>query len=240
MPLFIVSTPIGNLADLTYRAVKILEDVDCICAEDTRISQILLSHYGISKRIMSYHDHNENRVTPHLVERLKNGDDIALITDAGTPGIADPAFFIVRASIRENIQVIPVPGASAVLAGLVCSGLPSERYIFENFLPHKSAQRKRLFESLKEERRTVVFYETPHRILKVLAEINEVLGAVNVVIARELTKIHEEFLRGTPETLLIHFQNKKPRGEMVVMICTRKDFNWSTDKSDVQEIAGQL
>jgi 16S rRNA (cytidine1402-2'-O)-methyltransferase len=227
--LYIVSTPIGNLSDITYRAVKILQDADCICAEDTRVSSVLLRHYGIDKQMISYHDHNEERVTPHLIERLKNGENIALITDAGTPGIADPAFYIVRASIRESIKVIPVPGASAVLSGLVASGLPCERYIFENFLPHKSAQRKRLFESLREESRTVVFYETPHRIVKVLTELNEILGSIRVVIARELTKMHEEFLRGTPVTLLRHFEQKTPRGEMVVMISTRKGLSETMD-----------
>jgi 16S rRNA (cytidine1402-2'-O)-methyltransferase len=163
-------------------------------------------------------------VTPKLIDRMKNGENIALITDAGTPGIADPAFYIVRASIQQGIKVVPIPGASAVLAALVCSGLPCEKYIFENFLPHKSAQRIRVFESLKDELRTVVFYETPHRIIKVLNEINNTLGNVNIVIARELTKIHEEFLRGTPGELLKHFAVKPPKGEMVVLLNTRTNF----------------
>lgn len=235
MSLFIVSTPIGNLGDLSYRAVKTLQDADCICAEDTRVSRILLSHYGISTPVISYHDHNETTVTPKIVDRLKHGDNIALITDAGTPGIADPAFYIVRASIQQGIQVVPIPGASAVLAALVCSGLPCEKYIFENFLPHKSAQRIRLFESLKNELRTVVFYETPHRILKVLNEIKNTLGEVNIVIARELTKIHEEFLRGTPEELLKHFTVKPPKGEMVVLLNTRTNFTLQTFSNESED-----
>jgi 16S rRNA (cytidine1402-2'-O)-methyltransferase len=228
LPLYIVSTPIGNLADLTYRAVKTLQEADCICAEDTRVSKTLLSFYNIATPVMSYHDHNETLVTPKLIARLKTGDNIAIITDAGTPGIADPAFYIVRAAITEGIKVIPVPGASAVLAALVCSGLPCEKYIFENFLPHKSSQRIRIFESLKEETRTVIFYETPHRILKVLNEIKTTLGSVNIVIARELTKVHEEFLRGTPDELLKHFETKPPKGEMVVLINTRNNFTVHT------------
>jgi 16S rRNA (cytidine1402-2'-O)-methyltransferase len=228
LALYIVSTPIGNLADLSYRAVKTLQEVDCICAEDTRVSKTLLTHYNIETPVVSYHDHNESHVTPKLIERLKNGQDLAIITDAGTPGIADPAFYIVRAAINEGIKVVPVPGASAVLAALVCSGLPCEKYIFENFLPHKSAQRNRIFESLKNESRTVIFYETPHRILKVLNEIKNILGEVNIVIARELTKVHEEFLRGTPHELLKHFESRPPKGEMVVLINTRSHFNLQT------------
>lgn len=233
MPLYIVSTPIGNLGDLTYRAVKTLQDMNCICAEDTRVSKTLLSYYNITTPVISYHDHNETYVTPRLIERLKKGENIALVTDAGTPGIADPAFYIVRAAIAEGIKVIPVPGASAVLASLVCSGLPCEKYIFENFLPHKSAQRIRIFESLINETRTVVFYETPHRILKVLNELKMTLGPVNVVIARELTKVHEEFLRGSPDELLAHFEKKPPKGEMVVLINTRANFTLQQATSEI-------
>ncbi len=232
MSLFIVSTPIGNLGDLSYRAVKTLQEADCICAEDTRVSRTLLSYYNISTPLISYHDHNETMVTPKLIDRMKNGEDIALITDAGTPGIADPAFYIVRAAIQQRIKVVPIPGASAVLAALVCSGLPCEKYIFENFLPHKSAQRIRVFESLKNEQRTVVFYETPHRILKVLNEINITLGDVHIVIARELTKMHEEFLRGTPEELLKHFSVKPPKGEMVVLLNTRINFTLQSSSNE--------
>jgi 16S rRNA (cytidine1402-2'-O)-methyltransferase len=219
--LYIVSTPIGNLEDMTYRAVKVLSEVELILAEDTRVSGHLLAHYGISKPMSPYHDFNKEKVTPALIERLKQGARIALISDAGTPGIADPAFNLVRAAIKENIKVIPVPGASAILAALVGSGLPTDRFIFEYFLPHKSAQRKRLFETLKNEPRTIIFYETPHRILKVLHEMDEIFGEVLVVIGRELTKLYEEFLRGSPKTLISHFEKKPPKGEMVVMFNIR-------------------
>jgi len=221
MSLYIVSTPIGNLADITIRASKILAECDLILAEDTRTSKKLLTHLGITTPMSAYHDFNKERVTAGLVASLKNGQEIALITDAGTPGVADPAFYIVRAAIADGITVIPVPGASAVLCALVASGLPSDRFIFENFLPHKSGARRKLFESLKSEARTVIFYETPHRIVKTLEDIKEVLGGVRVVIGRELTKIHEEFLRGSAEELLAHFAKHPPRGEMVVLFNVR-------------------
>jgi 16S rRNA (cytidine1402-2'-O)-methyltransferase len=206
---------------MSYRAVKVLGEVNHILAEDTRVSRHLLSHFGITTPVSTYHDFNKEKVTPALVERLKSGEEIALISDAGTPGVADPAFNLVRAAIKEHIQVIPIPGASALLAALVCSGLPTDRFIFENFLPHKSGQRKKLFQSLKDEPRTVIFYETPHRIQKVLAEIDEVLGDVHIVIAREITKLYEEFLRGNPKFLIKHFESKPPRGEMVILLNNR-------------------
>lgn len=221
MSLYIVSTPIGNLEDITYRAVKILGQVDLILAEDTRNTRILLSHYNISKPMFSYHDFNKEKVTPQIIKRLKDQEEIALVSDAGTPGIADPAFNLVREAIKENIPVHPIPGASAILTALVCSGLPTDRFIFEYFLPHKSSQRLRLFEQFKTEPRTIVFYETPHRIIKVLSEMKQVFTNNLIVIGRELTKIHEEFLRGTPEELITHFSKKTPKGEMVVIINTR-------------------
>jgi len=218
MALYIVSTPIGNLSDITVRASKILAECGLVLAEDTRTSQKLLSHLGISVKTGAYHDFNKERATPKIIELLKGGADIAQITDAGTPGIADPAFYLVRAAIAEGIAVVPVPGASAFLAALVASGLPTDRFIFENFLPNKSSRRRKLFESLKGEPRTVIFYETPHRIVKTLEDIRAVLGDVRVVIARELTKVYEEFLRGTAEELLARFEIKPPKGEMTVML----------------------
>lgn len=235
MPLYIVSTPIGNLADMTYRAVKILSEVDHILAEDTRVSKNLLTHYGIETKVSTYHDFNKEKLTPILVERLKTGESMALISDAGTPGIADPAFNLVRAAIRENIDVIPIPGASAMLSALVCSGLPTDRFVFENFLPHKSSQRRRLFEELKSERRTVIFYETPHRILKVLQEIDEILGDVEIVIARELTKIYEEFLRGSSRQLLEHFKTKPPKGEIVILLNMRIRHTEGQEQNETQK-----
>jgi 16S rRNA (cytidine1402-2'-O)-methyltransferase len=221
MPLFIVATPIGNLADMTYRAVSTLKEADLILAEDTRTTRTLLDRYGIAVPMSAYHDFNKERVTPQLMERLRSGEKLALVSDAGTPGIADPAFNLVREAIREHLPVIPIPGPSAHITALVASGLPTDRFIFENFLPHKSAQRRRLFAALAAETRTVIFYETPHRIVKVLAELDEILGDISVAIGRELTKLHEEFLRGTPKILLAHFAKKPPRGEMVVIINMR-------------------
>jgi 16S rRNA (cytidine1402-2'-O)-methyltransferase len=221
MPLYIVATPIGNLEDMTFRAVKILNEVDLILAEDTRVSKKLLSHFGITTPLCTYHDFNKEKMTPLLVERLKKGETMALISDAGTPGIADPAFNLVRAAIKEQIAVVPIPGVSAFVAALVCSGLPTDRFVFENFLPHKSSQRRKLLESLKSEHRTIIFYETPHRIVKVLQEIDEILGDIQVVIAREITKLYEQFLRGSAKEILEHFRSTPPRGEMVVLINIR-------------------
>jgi 16S rRNA (cytidine1402-2'-O)-methyltransferase len=219
--LYIVGTPIGNLDDMTLRAQKTLSEADCICAEDTRVSRVLLSRYGITVNVMPYHDFNKEKVTPKIIQMLKDGKKIALISDAGMPGIADPAFNLVREAIRENIPVIPIPGPCAFISALVCSGLPTDRFVFENFLPPKSARRKKIFETWKTEPRTIIFYETPHRIMSVLTDMEEVLPGAPVVIARELTKVFEEFLRGTPKELLDHFAHKKPRGEMVVMLNTR-------------------
>ncbi|MBN1308209.1 MAG: 16S rRNA (cytidine(1402)-2'-O)-methyltransferase [Chitinispirillaceae bacterium] len=221
MPLYIVATPIGNLADITFRAISVLREADLILTEDTRVSRTLLGHYGITTPMAAYHDFNKERVTPHLVGRLRNHEKLALISDAGTPGIADPAFNLVRAALHENLPVFPIPGPSAHISALIASGLPTDRFVFENFLPRKSSQRRRLFESLREEPRTVIFYETPYRIVKVLGELDEILGDITVVIGREMTKLHEEFLRGTPKTLLARFTRKLPRGEMTVIINVR-------------------
>lgn len=219
--LYIVGTPIGNLDDITVRAQKVLSEVDIICAEDTRTSRVLLDRYGIATPMIPYHDFNKNKMGPHIITQLKAGKNIALISDAGMPGIADPAFNLVREAIKENIAVVPIPGPSALITALVCSGLPTDRFIFENFLPPKSARRKRILESFKEEPRTVIFYETPHRILSALRDMNETMPDVQIVIGRELTKMYEEFLRGSPKSLLAHFEKKPPKGEMVVMFNMR-------------------
>jgi len=219
--LYLVATPIGNLGDLTYRAVAVLKEAKTILAEDTRTSRILLQHYGITAHTEAYHDFNKERVTPGLIGRLKSGETMALITDAGTPGIADPAFNLARAAIAEGVSVVPIPGPCAFIAALVGSGLPTDRFVFENFLPHKSAARRRVLELYIEETRTVIFYETVHRIVKVLGEMDEIYGDVLVVIGRELTKTFEEFLRGSPKELAAHFAKKPPRGEMVVLFNQR-------------------
>ena len=238
--LYIVATPIGNLEDITYRAVKTLGQVDMILAEDTRVTKKLLDHYSIVKPMFSYHDFNKEKVTPQIIKRLKNNEEIALVSDAGTPGIADPAFNLVREAIRENIKVIPIPGASAILSAIVCSGLPTDRFVFEYFLAHKSSQRIRFFEGLISEPRTVVFYETPHRIVKVLNEMKQVLPDITLVIGRELTKIYEEFLRGTPEELLAHFAKKPPKGEMVVLVNTRIKMVQQNDAADNKDCSDRL
>ncbi len=215
--LFIVATPIGNLDDITLRAQKILSSVDIILAEDTRVSRILLNHLNISTRLKSYHDFNKEKVTPSIINALQKGTDFALISDAGTPGIADPAFYLIRRAIEAHIDIIPLPGPTAIIPALIASGLPTDRFIFENFLPSKSVKRKKMLNKFVGEKRTVIFYESPHRIIKVLMEMKEILGNIPVVIVRELTKIHEEILRGTTESLLKHFESKKPKGEFVVL-----------------------
>lgn len=219
--LYIVSTPIGNLDDITLRAIKTLKESDLILAEDTRTSGKLTSHLEIDTPLKSYHDFNKEKVTPSLINDLKSGTTMSLITDAGTPGIADPAFYLVREAIKNDITVVPIPGAAAFISALVASGLPTDRFVFENFLISKSSKRKTFFSKMLEENRTVIFYESPHRILKVLKEMNEVLDDIQIVIARELTKMHEQFLRGTAKELLAHYKERKPKGEMVVLFNSR-------------------
>jgi 16S rRNA (cytidine1402-2'-O)-methyltransferase len=232
LALFIIATPIGNLGDMTYRAVATLNEVDLVLAEDTRVSKVLLNHYNITKPMISYHDFNKERVTPQIIGRLKNGEKIALISDAGTPGLADPAYNLVRDAIKENIPVHPLPGASALLAGLVCSGLPTDRFVFEYFLPVKSGRRIRLIESFKSEPRTIIFYETPHKIIKLLNELNSIIPDASIAIGRELTKMHEEFLRGTPSAILKHFEKRTPKGEFVVVINTRIQQSIQSEETD--------
>jgi 16S rRNA (cytidine1402-2'-O)-methyltransferase len=217
--LYIVPTPIGNLQDITLRALDVLKQVDLIACEDTRTSGKLLSHYGITTRRISYHDHNERTRTPQLIARMKAGASIALISDAGTPGISDPGFYLVRECHRHDIVVVPLPGPSAVLPALVASGIPSERFVFEGFLPPKKGRKTRLQE-IAAETRTVVFYESPHRILKTLAELEDICGPERpVAVARELTKKFEEVERGSigavRQTLMTR---TKQKGEFVVVI----------------------
>ncbi|MCL1946947.1 MAG: 16S rRNA (cytidine(1402)-2'-O)-methyltransferase [Chitinivibrionia bacterium] len=215
--LYLAPTPIGNLDDITIRVKKILCEVDLIIAEDTRNSAILLKRIESKVKMKSYHDHNETKVSENFIEFMKSGKNIALITDAGTPGIADPAFYIVREAIKNGVKIVSLPGASAFVTALVASGLPSERFIFENFLPPKSAKRKKIFEGLKNEKRTVIFYESPYRIIKVLQEMDDCFGDIPVVVARELTKIYEEFIRATPKKILKFFEKRTPKGEFVVL-----------------------
>jgi 16S rRNA (cytidine1402-2'-O)-methyltransferase len=216
--LYIVATPIGNLEDITFRALRILKEVPLVLAEDTRHSRLLFDHFGIRTPMEAYHDFNKEKVTPRYVEYLKNEGDIALISDAGTPGVADPAFNLVRECVREGITVCPIPGACAMINALIASGLPTDRFRFENFSPKKSAQRLRVLEDLKANAdSTVIFYASPHNLLKFLEEIKTVFGEITVILARELTKKFEEFLRGTPEQLLDIYKEKTPKGEFVLM-----------------------
>jgi 16S rRNA (cytidine1402-2'-O)-methyltransferase len=195
--LYLVATPIGNLEDITLRALRVLKEVDLIACEDTRQTQVLLSHYGIQTRTVSYHEHNEMTKAAELVVDLESGAKIALVTDAGMPGISDPGFRLIALAIRHHVPVVPIPGASAFLAALVASGLPTDSFRFSGFLPAKSGQRRKLLESVRESPRTQVFYEAPHRLLETLGDVIEVLGEDrHIVVAREVTKIHEEFLRG--------------------------------------------
>lgn len=216
--LYIVATPIGNLEDITYRAVRILKEVSLILAEDTRHSRLLLDHYDIHTRTESYHDFNKEDVTPKYVEYLKNEGDIAIISDAGTPGIADPAFNLVRECVREEIDVRSVPGACAMINALVSSGLPTDRFRFENFSPKKSAQRLHLLEKLKSSAdSTLIFYASPHNLVKFIDEIRQVFGEIPVALMRELTKKFEEHLVGTPSKLLEHYKTREPKGEYVLL-----------------------
>ena len=195
--LYLVATPIGNLEDITYRAVRVLGEVDLIACEDTRQTRKLLDHYAISKPTISYHEHNEAERAAELAERLRSGATVALVSDAGMPLVSDPGYRLVRAAIVAGIPVEPIPGASAALAALAGSGLPTDAFHFAGFLPAKTGQRVKALEALKEEPATLIFYEAPHRVLEALEAIAQVLGPRPVVAARELTKVHEEFLRGT-------------------------------------------
>jgi 16S rRNA (cytidine1402-2'-O)-methyltransferase len=197
--LYLVSTPIGNLEDITLRALRVLKEVELVAAEDTRHTGILLKHYNLQKRLISYHDFNKKRKAPLLIRHLQEGKSVAVTSDAGTPGISDPGYFLVRLAVREDIKVVPVPGASAFLSALVVSGLPTDRFAFEGFLPAKSGKRKKRLRELQKEERTLIFYESPHRFARMLDDVSEILGERRMVVARELTKKFEEILRGTPE-----------------------------------------
>jgi 16S rRNA (cytidine1402-2'-O)-methyltransferase len=210
--LYLVATPIGNLEDITLRALRVLKEVDLIACEDTRQTQKLLTHYGIHTRTVSYHEHNEMTKAAELVVDLERGAKIALVTDAGMPGISDPGFRLITLAIRHHVPVVPIPGASAYLAALVASGLPTDSFRFSGFLPAKSGLRRKLLESIRESPRTQVFYEAPHRIVETLSDIAEVLGAErHVVVAREVTKLYEEFLRGRAGEIL---EQLKARGDV--------------------------
>jgi 16S rRNA (cytidine1402-2'-O)-methyltransferase len=216
--LYLVATPIGNLEDITYRAVRILNEADLILTEDTRKTSILLNKYGIKQKLSSFHKFNEHQSLHKIIFTLKEGMSVALVSDAGTPGISDPGFLLVRECVRENIEIECLPGPTALIPALVLSGIPCDRFVFEGFLPVKKGRNKRLHE-LRTETRTMIFYESPHRLKKALDEMADVIGPErNAVIARELTKIHEEIIRGTLSSLAEEAGKRTIKGEIVIVI----------------------
>lgn len=216
--LYIVATPIGNLEDITLRAIRILKEVRLIAAEDTRRSRLLLDHYSIATPLTSLHDHNEAEKSGLLLRRLQNGEDVAYVSDAGTPGISDPGYILVREAIARGIRVVPVPGPSALVAALSVSGLPMDSFVFLGFLPAKSVRRRQLLASLKEEKRTLVFYESPRRLLACLRDIADLFGERELVISREMTKFYEEFLRGPAGGLITPLEGQQIRGELTLVL----------------------
>ena len=216
--LYVVPTPVGNMEDMTFRAIRILKEADLILAEDRRTSGILLKHYEIKNAMQSHHKFNEHQTVESIVNRIKGGQTVALISDAGTPGISDPGFLVVRECVRNGIEVQCLPGATAFVPALVSSGLPDERFCFEGFLPQKKGRMTRL-NALKEETRTMIFYESPYRLLKTLTQFAEIFGADRPVsVCREISKIHEESVRGTLQEVIAHFTETEPRGEIVIIL----------------------
>ena len=216
--LFLVPTPIGNLEDMTFRAVKVLQEADLILAEDTRTSGKLLKHFEMTTQMHSHHMHNEHKTVEGLVDRIKNGQTLALISDAGTPAISDPGFLLTRACVEAGLEVDCLPGATAFVPALVNSGLPNDKFVFEGFLPVKKGRQTR-FLLLAEEERTMIFYESPHKLVKTLKNMVEFFGADrSISVSREISKLHEETVRGTVAEVLKHFQTKAPKGEIVIIV----------------------
>jgi 16S rRNA (cytidine1402-2'-O)-methyltransferase len=216
--LYIVGTPIGNLEDITLRALRILREASVIAAEDTRQTRKLLTHFEIATPLLSYHEHNQRTAGPAIIDRLQDGHDVALVTDAGMPAISDPGEDLVKLAIAAGVAVVPVPGPTAFSTALVVSGLSTERFAFDGFLPHKGKERRAALERLKGETRTLMLYEAPHRVLETLADLRDALGERPMAAARELTKFYEQVVRGTPAELLAHFEQHAPRGEFVLVI----------------------
>ncbi len=220
--LYVVPTPVGNMEDMTFRAIRILKEADLILAEDTRTSGILLKHYEIKNAMQSHHKFNEHKTVEGIVNRIKAGETVALISDAGTPGISDPGFLVVRECVKNGIEVQCLPGATAFVPALVSSGLPDERFCFEGFLPQKKGRMTRL-NALAEEPRTMIFYESPYRLLKTLTQFQEIFGADRQVsVCREISKVHEESVRGSLQEVVAHFTATEPRGEIVIILAGKE------------------
>ena len=216
--LYIVPTPVGNLEDITLRALRVLKEADCILAEDTRTSGILLKHYDIKAKLQPHHKFNEHKTIESIAQRIKGGENIALISDAGTPGISDPGFLLSRQCAKEGVEVECLPGATAFVPAIVASGLPCDRFCFEGFLPQKKGRVSRLTE-LSTEERTIIFYESPYRIVKLLTQISEIFGNEReCAVCREISKLHEEIVRGSVEEVLAHFSTHEPKGEFVMVV----------------------
>ena len=221
--LYVVPTPVGNLEDITFRAIRILKEADLVLAEDTRTSGILLKHFEIKNAMQSYHKFNEHKTVEGIINRLKAGETIALVSDAGTPGISDPGFLVVRECVKNDIEVQCLPGATAFVPALVASGLPDERFCFEGFLPQKKGRMTRL-NALTEETRTMIFYESPYRLVKTLTQFAELFGPERKVsVCREISKIHEESVRGTLQEVVAHFTANEPRGEIVIVLAGKEE-----------------
>lgn len=223
MRLYLVPTPVGNLGDMTFRAVDVLKSVDLILAEDTRTSRVLMQHYGITTPLQSYHIFNEHQIVDQIVDKILSGMDIAVVTDAGTPGISDPGFLLVREVVKHDIEVECLPGATAFVPALIDSGLPCDRFVFEGFLPHKKGRQTKI-QSLAEETRTMIIYESPFRLVKLLEQLIEVLGPERQVsVSREISKLHAETARGTLQEVFDHFNSKEVKGEIVVILAGKSD-----------------
>lgn len=233
--LYLVATPIGNLADITHRAIDVLKNVELIACEDTRHTRKLLQHYGLSTRTVSYHEHNEQDRARQLIELLREGKDVAVVSDAGTPSISDPGFRLVRAAIENEIAVVPVPGPSALISALIAAGLPTDEFFFGGFLPARSNARRTRLTELRSVPGTLIFYDAPHRLAETLKDAYEVLGEREAVVARELTKLHEEIKRARLSQLAEHYSTEEARGEIVLLI--DRTVLETTDNTDSQSIA---
>lgn len=235
--LYVVPTPVGNLEDMTFRAVRVLKEADFILAEDTRTSSVLLQHYDVHAELLSHHKFNEHETVQQVVRRLVGGETAALISDAGTPGISDPGFLLVRECVKQGIEVQTLPGATAFVPALVSSGLPCDKFCFEGFLPQKKGRQSRL-EALKEETRSIVFYESPRRLVKTLQQFVEVFGEERQVsVAREISKLHEEHVRGTLKDVLTHFEQTEPLGEIVIILAGNNPSHNDNDDDNDDENA---